>query len=128
YWNLLSRERDARAAWAAIEADLYTGNAEQAVKRINTHPIPDELGAALLLRILRKLKETGDAARIVATVEDRGAQPCEPECRYRYAEALAATGNTAKARRLLLQLLHDVPSGVFSQKARILLAQLGGQS
>jgi tetratricopeptide (TPR) repeat protein len=129
YWNMLSRSKDAIAAWRMVEYDLYTGRAERAVDRMQGIVLPEEMQTALLLRLLRVLKAQGRTALLLRQFIGRSDIPGSPEYAYLHAETLLESGGgSAEAVELLLRLIKDYPADVFSQKARILLSRLRNKS
>ena len=129
YWNILSRSKDALAAWRMIEFDLYTGRAEQAADRMQGIVLPEDMRTALLLRVLRELDTRGYTDLLLRLFSSRSNISDAPEYLYLHAETLMASGKgNTEAEEILLKLIKNYPADVFSQKARILLSRLRDKS
>ncbi|MDZ7594143.1 MAG: XrtA/PEP-CTERM system TPR-repeat protein PrsT [Thiobacillus sp.] len=106
--TLYQREKDPRAL----------ATAEQAFKLAPTHPnVQDTLGWILL--------ETDQTARGLDLLRRAAAAaPKSSSIRYHYAVALARSGDKARARAELQQLLADTPAFAEAQDAKALLNSL----
>jgi hypothetical protein len=125
YWNMFSRSKDVLDVWKKIEYDLYIGQADRASERMLGIALPKEMHTAILLRLLRELKARGHTALLLRQFSVQSDIPVAPEYVYLHAETLLASGREkAEVEELLLRLIREFPTDVFSQKARILLARL----
>ena len=126
--ELFRRFPEALSAWSHIEYDLFTGKAEHAVKRLAEQAIPSDLKLALRVRIIKEFLVKGDTAAALPLFQEQGTEVDSPEYLFLYAESLLRTGSADRAETLLLRIIRDYGGDVFSEKARIELAEMKAKS
>lgn len=112
------------AKFAQIEYTMYKYKLIEASSLLCKEADTSEIGWRLALRIARRLVENGAYKDARTTLECIQAGN-KPEYLYCLADVLAKDGDTARARKLLQQILKDVSSGMYASQARLLLSKIG---
>ena len=122
--HLLRNSKDALTDWSQIEYNLFIDKPEFAAAKLSG--IAEVYKIPLLLLIIKNQLERGKIAEAEALFERQGDTVDSPEYLYLWAETLLnlnACKYRERAQALLGRIIRDFPEDVFSEKARVLIAE-----
>ncbi len=120
----LRNSNDALAGWSRIAYDLFIDKPALAVAKLSG--MENDFRIPLLLLIIKDQLDRGKVAAAETLFERQGDAVESPEYLYLRAETLLdlnARENRERARTLLGRIIRDFPEDVFSEKARVLIAE-----
>lgn len=122
--HLLLNSNDDLAGWSQIAYYLFIDKPERAVAKLSG--IAGKFKIPLLLLIIKDQLERGKITVAEALFERQGDTVDSPEYLYLRAQTLLNINvreNGGRAQALLGRIIRDFPEDVFSEKARVLLAE-----